>query len=204
MTQRALMAFSLALLGWSLIKVLATGYYARQDTKGPVKVAMRSLGLTMVLNVIVLARAVGSPAISRSPGAHTLLALTNGVGAMFNAGLLYTGLARMGIVQPRPRHARPARAHRHRQLAAWRPCCGWLGGDLAFWLAQRHAEPRAAAERPDRGGIVVYFGVCGCSACGPGSSGCRPVSGVSRTGVASLTGRRPDFRQFTPIMQAFR
>ena len=42
MTRVALMAFSLALLGWSLIKVLATGYYARQDTKGPVRVAMRS------------------------------------------------------------------------------------------------------------------------------------------------------------------
>ena len=44
MTRVALMAFSLALLGWSLIKVLATGYYARQDTKGPVRIAMRSLG----------------------------------------------------------------------------------------------------------------------------------------------------------------
>src|SRR5687768_527700 len=53
MTQRALMGFSLALLGWSLIKVLATGYYARQDTKGPVRIAMRSLGVTMALNVVV-------------------------------------------------------------------------------------------------------------------------------------------------------
>ena len=44
MTRLALMAFSFALLGWSLIKVLAPGYYARQDTKGPVKIAMRALG----------------------------------------------------------------------------------------------------------------------------------------------------------------
>src|SRR5262249_19458060 len=46
MTRLALMAFSFALLGWSLIKVLATGYYARQNTKEPVKIAMRALGVT--------------------------------------------------------------------------------------------------------------------------------------------------------------
>ena len=84
MTQRALMAFSLALLGWSLIKVLATGYYARQDTKGPVKVAMRALGLTMALNLLVLG-VLWLTGNIKSPGAHTLLALTNGVGAMLNA-----------------------------------------------------------------------------------------------------------------------
>ena len=64
MTQRALMAFSLALLGWSLIKVLATGYYARQDTKGPVSVAMRALGLTMALNLARAAACSGSRATS--------------------------------------------------------------------------------------------------------------------------------------------
>src|SRR6185295_6948963 len=99
MTQRALMAFSLALLGWSLIKVLATGYYARQDTKAPVRVAVRSLGLTMALNAVVLA-VLWLTGHLKSAGAHTLLALTNGVGAMLNAGLLYVGLARRGIVHP--------------------------------------------------------------------------------------------------------
>src|SRR5690606_11515220 len=55
MTQVAFMAYTFALLGWSLIKVLAPGYYARQYTKGPVLIAMRALGLTMLLNLIVVA-----------------------------------------------------------------------------------------------------------------------------------------------------
>src|SRR5262245_57472866 len=55
MTRLALMAFSMALLGWSLIKVLAPGYYARQETRTPVRIAMWSLGVTMVLNLVVVA-----------------------------------------------------------------------------------------------------------------------------------------------------
>jgi putative peptidoglycan lipid II flippase len=157
MTQRALMAFSLALLGWSLIKVLATGYYARQDTKGPVRVAMRSLGLTMALNLLVLA-GLWFTGQTKSPGAHTLLALTNGVGAMLNAGLLYVGLARVGIIHP---------GHVMRGLlvriviatAAMAALLAWLGGDLAFWLASHTAVRVMRLSGLIAAGIVVYFGV---------------------------------------------
>jgi putative peptidoglycan lipid II flippase len=157
MTQRALMAFSLALLGWSLIKVLATGYYARQDTKGPVKVAMRALGLTMALNLLVLG-VLWLTGNIKSPGAHTLLALTNGVGAMLNAGLLYVGLARMGIVQP---------GHVMRGLlvriviasAAMALVLAWLGGDLAFWLSSGTLVRVVRLSGLIAVGIVVYFGV---------------------------------------------
>jgi putative peptidoglycan lipid II flippase len=157
MTQRALMAFSLALLGWSLIKVLATGYYARQDTKGPVRVAMRSLGLTMALNLLVLAILWFTGHI-KSPGAHSLLALTNGVGAMLNAGLLYVGLARVGIIQP---------GHVMRGLlvriviasSAMAALLAWLGGDLAFWLASGTAVRVMRLSGLIVAGIVVYFGV---------------------------------------------
>jgi putative peptidoglycan lipid II flippase len=157
MTQRALMAFSLALLGWSLIKVLATGYYARQDTKGPVRVAMRSLGLTMVLNLVVLA-GLWFTGHLKSPGAHSLLALTNGVGAMLNAGLLYVGLARMGIIQP---------GHVMRGLlvriviatSAMAALLAWLGGDLAFWLASHTVVRVMRLSGLIAAGIVVYFGV---------------------------------------------
>jgi putative peptidoglycan lipid II flippase len=97
MTRLALMAFSFALLGWSLIKVLAPGYYARQDTKGPVKVAVRALGLTMALNVIVVAALMITDRLE-DDGMHALLALSNGVGAIFNAALLYTGLKRRGVL----------------------------------------------------------------------------------------------------------
>lgn len=98
MTQLALMAFSFALLGWSLIKVLAPGYYARQDTKGPVKIAMRALGLTMILNLVVLGALFATGRLEEK-GMHALLALSNGIGAMFNATLLYTGLVRSGVLR---------------------------------------------------------------------------------------------------------
>ena len=69
------MAFSFALLGWSLIKVLAPGYYARQDTKGPVKVAMRALGLTMAAESDRRRGCGDDRRSARSPGTHALLAL---------------------------------------------------------------------------------------------------------------------------------
>jgi putative peptidoglycan lipid II flippase len=97
MTRLALMAFSFALLGWSLIKVLATGYYARQDTRGPVRIAMWALGVTMALNVIMLV-VLWLTGHLKTPGAHALLAVTNGVGALMNAGLLYGGLVRRKIL----------------------------------------------------------------------------------------------------------
>ena len=157
MTQRALMGFSLALLGWSLIKVLATGYYARQDTKGPVRIAMRSLGVTMALNLLVLA-GLWLTGNLKSAGAHTLLALTNGVGAMMNAGLLYIGLARMGIIQP---------GHVMRGLlariviasSAMAVLLAWLGGDLAFWLESGSLARVLRLSGLIAAGIVVYFGV---------------------------------------------
>jgi putative peptidoglycan lipid II flippase len=132
MTRLALMAFSFALLGWSLIKVLATGYYARQDTKGPVRAAMRALGLTMGLNVL----AVGALALTgqlKAPGAHALLALTNGIGALLNAWLLYMGLVRGGVLQP----GQALGGLLVRVVVASAVMAAllvWIGGDVADWL----------------------------------------------------------------------
>jgi putative peptidoglycan lipid II flippase len=157
MTQIALMAFSFALLGWSLIKVLAPGYYARQDTKAPVKVAMRALALTMVLNLIVVA-ALAWTGNLKSQGAHALLALTNGVGAIFNATLLYVGLRRKNIL------------HRHPGGVALLVKIGvasgamagflyWFGGALPEWLAASTAERALWLAWLVAGGGAVYFGV---------------------------------------------
>ena len=85
MTQLALMAFSFALLGWSLIKVLAPGYYARQDTKGPVRVAMWALGVTMALNLVALVVLWRDRSISRRRACTRCWLSANGVGALFNA-----------------------------------------------------------------------------------------------------------------------
>jgi putative peptidoglycan lipid II flippase len=157
MTQVALMAFSFALLGWSLIKVLAPGYYARQDTKGPVKVAMRALALTMVLNLVVVG-ALAWTGNLKSQGAHALLALTNGVGAIFNATLLYVGLRRKNIL-----HRHPGGVALLVKIgvasAAMAGFLFWFGGTLSEWLAASTAERALWLAGLVGGGGAVYFGV---------------------------------------------
>jgi putative peptidoglycan lipid II flippase len=155
MTQLALMAFSLALLGWSLIKVLAPGYYARQDTQRPVKVAMRALGLTMLLNLVVVALLAITGKLG-VPGTHALLALTNGLGALFNAAMLYHGLVRQQIL---PARSTAQQLLRRIGAASVLMAAGLflLRGELDQWLQ---------ASTPHRvvwlgglvvGGAVVYF-----------------------------------------------
>ena len=156
MTRLALMAFSLALLGWSLIKVLATGYYAKQNTKGPVKVAMRALGLTMILNVVVVALLAFTGHL-KTPGAHALLALTNGVGAILNAGLLYTGLLRTQVL----RRGQALRGLLIRIVVASTLMAAflwWFGGDLATWLVTPKINRIVWLTGLVAGGIAIYFG----------------------------------------------
>ncbi|MDR0529737.1 MAG: murein biosynthesis integral membrane protein MurJ [Zoogloeaceae bacterium] len=91
-TKQALMAYSAGLMGMILVKVLAPGFYARQDVRTPVKIALLSLAFTQLMNllfVVVLSFA------------HVGLALSIGLAACLNAGLLYRGLVRSGIYAPR-------------------------------------------------------------------------------------------------------
>jgi len=91
MASRGLMAYSLGMVGFILIKVLAPAYFARQDTRTPVKFAIRALIVNIVLNLALML-----------PLAHAGLALATTVSASLNAWLLYAGLRREGIYQPLP------------------------------------------------------------------------------------------------------
>jgi putative peptidoglycan lipid II flippase len=90
MTALSLQAFSLGLIGFSLVKVLAPAYFAREDTKTPVKVGLVSLAVNFGLSVIL------AYSLTRSgyEGTHAGLALATSVAAMVNAWLLYHGLRR--------------------------------------------------------------------------------------------------------------
>lgn len=92
----ALIGASFGLLGYSLVKVLAPGYYARQDTRTPVRVGLIALSVTMAFNlgVVLPAHYAGFFA------PHALLALAPGLGAYVNVWLLYRGLVRGGVYQP--------------------------------------------------------------------------------------------------------
>ncbi|MDE2427251.1 MAG: murein biosynthesis integral membrane protein MurJ, partial [Burkholderiales bacterium] len=89
MTSNALIAYGLGLIGLIVVKILAPGFYARQDIRTPVKIAVTVMIATQGLNLIFV------PLF-----AHAGLALSVGLGACVNALLLYTGLRRRGIFQP--------------------------------------------------------------------------------------------------------
>ncbi len=93
MTQQAVMAYSLGLLGLIVVKVLAPGFYARQNVKTPVKIAIFTLVLTQLMN-LAFVFGLGLH--------HAGLALAIGLGACVNAGLLYYHLRSHHIYQPLP------------------------------------------------------------------------------------------------------
>ncbi len=91
MTRQALVAYSVGLLGLIMVKVLAPGFYARQNIKTPVKIAIFTLLATQAMNLAFI-----------GPLKHAGLALAIGLGACINAGLLYFNLRRGGIYTPQP------------------------------------------------------------------------------------------------------
>jgi putative peptidoglycan lipid II flippase len=90
-TSLALMGYGAGLLGLVSVKVLAPGFYARQDIKTPVKIAVLVLVLTQLMNLLLVPQL-----------AHAGLALSIGLGAVVNAALLLIGLLRRGAYQPGP------------------------------------------------------------------------------------------------------
>jgi putative peptidoglycan lipid II flippase len=90
-TAWAVMGWGVGLVGLIAIKILAPGFYARQDLRTPVRIAVAMLVVTQVLNAL-LVPVMGFAALS----------LSIGIGALLNALLLLRGLLRMGAYVPRP------------------------------------------------------------------------------------------------------
>ncbi|VVD63814.1 Lipid II flippase MurJ [Pandoraea capi] len=91
MTAHALTAYGVGLVGLILIKILAPGFYAKQDIKTPVKIAIVVLIATQLSNLLFVRWF-----------AHAGLSLSIGVGACMNAALLFVGLYKRGIYRPAP------------------------------------------------------------------------------------------------------
>ena len=98
MTALSLSAYALGLPAFIAVKVLAPGYYARQDTRTPVRFAIISMVSNMFLNFLF----VGTLLAVHFHGAHTGLALASSVAAYINASMLYRGLRRQGAYLPEP------------------------------------------------------------------------------------------------------
>ena len=86
-TAHALAAFSAGLPAYVLIRVLAPGFFAREDTVTPVRIAAIAMVANVVLNVILM-----------QVWAHVGIALASSVAAWINAGLLWVILRRRGFL----------------------------------------------------------------------------------------------------------
>src|SRR5690606_3902259 len=88
MVSYSLIAYSTGLLSYMLIKVLAPGYYARQDIKTPVRIGIIAMVANMAFNLML------APFLS-----YVGLALATAMSASLNAFLLYRGLKLAGVYQ---------------------------------------------------------------------------------------------------------
>ncbi len=145
MTRLALVAYSVGLVGLILVKVLAPGFYARQDIKTPVKIALFTLLATQAMNLAFVWHLK-----------HAGLALAIGLGACINAGILYWQLRRQAIFQPQPGwHGFMLRLALALTAMA---ITLWFGmGAEAQWLAYGFETRAAHLAALVVGGATVYF-----------------------------------------------
>lgn len=147
MTSHALVAYGVGLIGLILVKILAPGFYAKQDIKTPVKIAAFVLVAIQLMNLLFVPRF-----------AHAGLALSIGLGACLNAGFLYWGLRRRGIFAARPGWGKFLIKLAVALLAL--AAVAWWGGGQFDWLALQ-ATPllRIGALTLVIGGcMLIYFG----------------------------------------------
>jgi putative peptidoglycan lipid II flippase len=114
MAALSVFGLSFGLPAFALVKVVLPAFYARQDTRTPVKAGVASLVANMVFNVMFLAvlYALWVPAelqqgsvwvaLARVPGLHFALALASALASYLNLAMLWHWLKRSGVYQPRP------------------------------------------------------------------------------------------------------
>lgn len=152
MTQQALSAYSVGLLAIIMVKVLAPGFYAQQNIRTPVKIAVFTLVCTQLFNLVLI-----------GPLAHAGLALAISLGACLNAGLLFWKLRTQQLFQPQPGWAMfllklvlAAGLMSGVLLAGMHYLPAWVEGNMLERLMRLMALIMA--------GVVTYFGclyLCG-------------------------------------------
>ncbi|MGH8286223.1 MAG: murein biosynthesis integral membrane protein MurJ [Steroidobacteraceae bacterium] len=153
MAMYALMAYSLGLLGFSFVKVLAPGYFARQDTRTPVRVGLISLGVNMTLNLLLVLPAFYWLGFEYP---HILLATSTSISAAVNSALLLRGLRRSGVYRPSQGWSvllvRVVAAN-----AAMAALLIWLAGPLPEWTAASALDRSGRLALCIAAGAAAYF-----------------------------------------------
>ncbi|OGA13444.1 MAG: murein biosynthesis integral membrane protein MurJ [Betaproteobacteria bacterium RIFCSPLOWO2_12_FULL_63_13] len=145
MTRQALAAYSVGLLGLILVKVLAPGFYARQNIRTPVKIAVVTLFATQAMNAALIV-----------PLRHSGLALAIGLGACLNAFLLYRKLRQRDIYLPQPGWL-AFLLRIFLAVAAMSAGIWFAMGPETWWLAASGARRVIALAAIVAGGGAVYF-----------------------------------------------
>jgi putative peptidoglycan lipid II flippase len=139
----ALSAFSIGLPSYVLVKVLTPGYYARHDTKTPVRYAVQSVGVNLVGNLILI------PVLGRYGYGHVGPPLATAVASTVNVWMLYHTLRKRGHFESDPQLRR-----RVPRLAI----AALMMGVVLFWLAPA-VDPYLTGSILRRGaGLVVLVG----------------------------------------------
>lgn len=128
MSARSLMAYALGLVVSVAIRVLAPGYYAREDVRTPVRIAVVALIANLGLNLLLM-----------GPLAHAGLALATTLATGLNAALLLAGLLRARVYRPQ-RGWMPFSLRLLLAVAAMTLVLHWVSGDAAAWVDMGSGE----------------------------------------------------------------
>ncbi len=147
MTREALVGYSVGLVGIIMVKILAPGFYARQDIRTPVKIAIVTLLATQAMNALFIGWLQ-----------HAGLALSIGLAACFNSAILFHFLRKRGIYQPEPGwgayFAKLSIALLALGLALW-----FGMGSEQHWLTTHGWARILHLSALVVGGVAVYFAV---------------------------------------------
>ena len=146
MTRNALVAYSIGLLGLILVKVLAPGFYARQNIRTPVKIALITLAATQLMNLAFIWQL-----------RHAGLALAISLGACVNASLLFYKLREQQIFQPQKGWVQFF-CKLGLALLVTGIALNWAAGEESAWLIRSLHWRIARLAVLVLVGVVTYFG----------------------------------------------
>lgn len=148
----SLTTYGLGLTGFILVKVAAPGYFARQDTKTPVRFAV----IAMVLNMVLSTSAV---LLLRDTGfGHAGVAGATALASTVNGGLLLVGLMRLGVYRPRGGW-RPLARQVALATLAMALVLAWPAAQQDWWLQAPSLYRVAALACLVVVGAAAYFGI---------------------------------------------
>ncbi len=145
MAARSLVAYSMGLMAFIVVKILAPGFYAKQDTRTPVRIGIIAIGVNVAFNLALVV-----------PLAHAGLALATSIAACVNAGLLLKALRANGSYRPRAGWLafalKVCTAALIMCLTLW-----WLNVEQSLWTAQAALGRSVMLLKLVAAGAAIYF-----------------------------------------------